>query len=106
MNEVQDWLWLLKTDKGEFFGNVVGKWTQEEAATWVRAVFHGILKLTIVSMIPRKRCTGQQDNLCTIFEQQEKVGGIGAHFLAGRKVWEACGRGAEFEAELIRQRSE
>lgn len=105
MEELKEWKWLLQTNKGEFFITVVGHWSQEEAATRVRAVFHELLKLSIIAMIPRKRSTGPDEIQCTIYEQQEEKDELGFNFLAGKKVWEAIGRGVEFEAELIRQKS-
>lgn len=103
---MKDWLWLVKTSKGDFFITVVGKWTQEEAATRVRAVFHVILKSSIVAMIPRKRATGPDDTMGTIVEQLEPKDQLGFDFMAGKKIWEACGRGAEFDAEIILQKSQ
>ena len=105
MDEIKDWLWLVKTGKGDFFITVVGHWSQEEAATRVRTVFHELLKLSIIAMFPRKRSTGPDEMQCTIYEQQEEKDELGFHFLAGKKIWEAIGRVAEFEAELIRQKS-
>jgi len=58
MGERQEWMWLVKTSKDDFFIMALGDWTQEEAATRVRGVFHTVLKLVIVGMIPRKRATG------------------------------------------------
>lgn len=103
-----DWnyyLWLVKTDKGDFFINVMGNWTQEEAAKKVRLIFD-TMKLNIIAMIPRKRATGPEDAGCTIYQKDDAENGLGFDFLAGKKVWEACGRGAEFEAELIRSKKE
>jgi len=97
-------MWLLKTNKGDFFVTVLGKWTQEEAAKRVNAIFKVLLKLDIIGMIPRKRSTGLDEIQCTIYEQrQEDKDELDFHFLAGKKIWEAAGRGVEFEAELIRQ---
>jgi len=31
MSDIKDYLWLVKTDKGDFFITVIGNWTQEEA---------------------------------------------------------------------------
>jgi len=104
VEEIKDWRWRLQTDKGEFFITVVGHWSQEEAATLIRAVFHVILKLIIIAMIPRKRSTGPDEIQCTVCEQQENRNELGFDFFAGKKVWEAIGRGVEFEAELIRQK--
>ncbi len=98
-NEMVDWLWLVKTDKGDFFVTVFGKWTQEEAARRLRVVFAGI-QLDIIAMIPRKRATGSDDALCTIYED-EKVP-LGFSFMASKRLWEACGRRAEYDAELVR----
>ena len=106
MNDMKDWLWLVKTNKGDFFITVIGNWTQEEAAKRVRAVFHVLLKLTIVGMIPRKRSTGPDDIQCTIYEQEEPKDELGFSFLAGKRLWEVCGRGVEYEAELIRLKKE
>jgi len=101
MNDMKDYLWLVKTNKGDFFMTVVGKWTQEEAAKKVRAVFEVVLKLDIVGMIPRKRATGPDDVMGTISEQEEPKDALGFNFLAGKKLWEVCGRGVEYEAQMI-----
>ena len=101
MDEMKDYLWLVKTSKGDFFITVVGKWTQEEAATKVRAVFHVVLKLSIIAMIPRKRATGPDDMLGTIVEQLEPKDEVGFDFMAGKKIWQACGRGTEYQAQKI-----
>ena len=103
--DIKDYLWLLKTDKGDFFITVYGPWTQEEAAEKVRAVFETI-KVNINTMIPRKRATGPIEEGCTLYEQKDAKSGLGWDFLAGKKLWEACGRGAEYEAELIRLKKE
>lgn len=100
-DEMKDYLWLLKTDKGDFFITVFGNWTEEEAAKKARAVFEAI-NVNITAMIPRKRVTGPDDVMCTLYEQKDAVSGLGFDFLAGKKLWEVCGRGAEYEAELIR----
>ncbi len=105
MDEVKDWLWLVQTDKGDFFITVLGNWTQEEAAKKIRRVFDEI-KLDITAMIPRKRATGPDDAMGTIYEQEEPKDARGFNFLAGKKLWEACGRGVEYEAERIRLRKE
>lgn len=99
-DEVKDWLWLIKTNKGDFFMTVVGKWTQGEAARKVRIVFDG-LKLDIVGMIPRKRSTGTDDIQGTIYEQPDPKNALGFDFLAGRKFWQLCGRDAEYDAEMV-----
>ena len=105
MNEVKDWLWLVKTNKGDFFITVIGNWTQEEAAEKIRLVFEKI-KLNITAMIPRKRVTGPDDAMGTIYEQEEPKDELGFSFLAGKRLWEVCGRGVEYEAELIRLKKE
>jgi len=105
MNDMKDYLWLVKTDKGDFFITVLGNWTQEEAAKKLRLVLDSI-KLDITAMIPRKRVTGPGDAMCTIYEQEDAKSGLGFEFLGGKKLWEACGRGVEFEAELIRLKKE
>ena len=101
MKDMKDYLWLLKTNKGDFFITVIGNWTQEEAAKKVRLVFDGI-KLDITAMIPRKRATGPDEMTCTIHEQEEPKDEIGFSFLANKRLWNVCGRGAEYEAERIR----
>ncbi len=101
MDEIKDWMWLVKTNKGDFFMTVVGKWTQEEAATRVRGIFHVVLKLVIIGMLPRKRATGPDDMRCTILQQRPQKDDVGFDFLAGKKLWEVCGRGVEYEAQMI-----
>lgn len=101
----KDWLWLVKTDKGDFFITVLGNWTQEEAAKKLRLVFEEI-KLNITAMIPRKRATGPIEATGTIYQQEEPKDERGFEFLAGKKLWESCGRGVEYEAELIRLKKE
>jgi len=101
MNEIKDWLWLVKTNKGDFFISVIGPWTEEEAAKNVRVVFDKI-KVDIIALIPRKRATGDVDATGTIHQPKEPTGELGFEFLGGKKLWEACGRGTEYEAEWIR----
>ncbi|MBA7664245.1 hypothetical protein ES703_72302 [subsurface metagenome] len=80
MDEVKDWLWLVKTNKGDFFITVIGNWTQEEAATRVRGVFRIVLKLNIIGMIPRKRVTGPddavhaEDGIFILYDPRQKLG--------------------------------
>jgi len=100
MNDMNDYLWLVKTNKGDFFITVIGNWTQEEAAKKLLFMFDRI-KLPITAMIPRKRATGPDDAMCTLYEQEEPKDELGFSFLAGKKLWEACGRVVEYEAELI-----
>jgi len=102
---MKDWLWLVKTSKGDFFITVIGKWTQEEAAEKIRLTFARI-KLDITAMIPRKRVTGPDDAMGTIYEPEEPKDELGFSFLGGKKLWEACGRGVEYQAELIRLKKE
>ena len=104
-NDMKDYLWLIKTNKGDFFITVMGKWTQEEAAKMIRLVFDKI-KLDITAMIPRKRATGPNDMMGTIYQQEEPKDGLGFQFLGGKKLWEVCGRGVEYEAEMIRLKKE
>jgi len=105
MNDMKDYLWLLQTDKGDFFISVFGNWTQEEAAKKARTVFDSI-GVNITAMIPRKRATGPDETMCTLYEQKDAKSGLGFDFLAGKRLWEACGRGVEYEAELIRSKKE
>ena len=100
MNDMKDYLWLVKTDKGDFFITVVGHWTEAEAAQKVIKVFNGI-KLPVIAMIPRKRAAGDLETGCTLYEQKDAKSGLGFDFLAGKKLWEVCGRGVEYEAEMI-----
>lgn len=99
MNDMKDYLWLVKTNKGDFFITVVGNWTEEEAAKILKTVFDIALKLEIIAMIPRKRVTGPDDAMGTIY-QDEKIA-LGFQVLGGKKLWQVCGRGVEYEAELI-----
>lgn len=101
MSNIKDYLWLIKTNKGDFFMTVIGNWTQEEAAKIVRGVFEIVLKLGIIGMIPRKRATGPIEATGTIYEQEEPKDELGFSFLAGKKIWEACNRGVEYEAKCI-----
>ena len=100
MNDMKEWLWLVKTGKGDFFITVIGNWTQEEAAKKLLWVFEHI-KLDITAMIPRKRATGPDDAMGTIYQAEEPKDKLGFSFLAGKKLWDVCGRVAEYEAELI-----
>lgn len=102
---MKDYIWFLKTDKGDFFITVYGPWTQEEAAEKFQTVFKAI-GVKITAMIPRKRVTGDSEAGCTLYEQKDAKSGLGFEFLAGRKLWEACGRGAEYGAELTRLKKE
>ncbi|MBA7682501.1 hypothetical protein ES703_90851 [subsurface metagenome] len=104
--DMKDYLWLVKTDKGDFFITVMGNWTQEEAAKRVKAVFDVMLKLDITAMIPRKRVTGPDDAMGTIYQQLEPKDELDFAFLGGKKLWQVCGRGAEYDAELIRSKKE
>lgn len=98
---MKDYLWLVKTSKGDFFITVVGDWTQEEAAKRIWLVFESI-KLGITAMIPRKRATGPDDEMGTIYQPEEPKDGRDLEFLAGKKLFEACGRRVEYEAERTR----
>lgn len=101
MSDLKDYLWLIKTNKGDFFITVVGNWTQGEAAKKIWRVFENI-KLDITAMIPRKRATGPDDAVGTIYQPEEPEDGRDFAFLGGKKLWEACGRRVEYEAELTR----
>ena len=101
MEDMKDYLWLVKTNKGDFFITVVGNWTQEEAAERARRVFKD-MKLDFTAMIPRKRATGPDDAMCTLYQSEEPKDGRDFEFLAGKKLFEACGRGVEYDAERTR----
>ena len=102
---MKDWLWLVKTNKGDFFITVIGG-TQEEAAKKLRLGFD-VLKLNITAMIPRKRATGLMEAMGTIYdEQEEPKNELGFTLLGGKKLWEACGRGVQYQAEMIRLKKE
>jgi len=64
----------------------------------LREVF---LKLPIIGMVPRKRSTGPEERQGTIYEQPEPEDALGFYFLGGKNLWEACGRGVEYEAQLV-----
>ncbi len=103
MDDMKEYMWLIKTAKGDFFITVLGDWNLEEAATKARLVFEA-LKLDITAMIPRKRVTVPDNTMCTIYENAKEP--LGFAFLAGQKLWEVCDRGSEYEAELIRLKEE
>ena len=100
MSDMKDYLWLVKTNKGDFFMTVFGNWTQEEAAKNLRLVFDSI-KLDIIAMIPRKRATGPDDAMGTFYEQEDAKSGLGFEFLGGKKLWEVCGRGVEYAGTRV-----
>jgi len=97
---MRTWVWLVKTDKGDFFITVTGRWSQVEAARMLRLVFD-LLKLGIIGMIPRKRAIGPDNMMGTIIEQVEAEGQPAFNFLAGERIWQVCGRGAEYQAQKI-----
>lgn len=106
VDEVQEWAWLLKTNRGDFFITVCGKWKQEEAASMVWSVFERIrlnfkTEVSITGMIPRKRSSGPEDRDCTIFQGEESTDPDNYYFFAGRKLWEVCGLAAGYDAEKI-----
>jgi len=101
MTDWKDWLWLVKTNKGDFFITVFGRWTQEEAAKKLQLLFLHI-NLAIIAMIPRKRATGDMDAMATLYQQDPPEDKLGFSCFAGKSFWAACGRGALYEAELIR----
>ncbi len=105
MQDRKEYLWLVKTNKGDFFITVIGDWTLEEAAKKLVATFEKI-ELEMTAMIPRKRAPGLGDAQATIYQREESEDGQGFEFIAGKKLWEACGRGVEFEAETIRLKKE
>jgi len=100
MDEMNEWMWLVNTAKGDFFITVTGRWTQEEAAKKVRTIFD-TLKLDIVGMIPRKRATGPIDMTGSIIQQLKPKDELGFDFYAGEKFWRLCGRGAEYDVQRI-----
>ena len=101
MSDIKDYLWLVKTNKGDFFISVAGNWTQGEAAKKVWLVF-GWMKLDIIAMIPRKRATGPDNAVGTIYQTEEPEDGRDFQFLGGKKLFEACGRGIEYQIERVR----
>ena len=100
MDEINNYMWLVKTNRGDFFISVSGKWTEHEAEVRLRGVFKILLKLDIVSMTPRKRATGPMDNHGTIYEDADAKSGLGFSFIAGKKIWEAAGRLPEYEVQM------
>ncbi len=106
MDNWRDYLWLVKTDKGDFFFTVMGDWTQEEAKEKVKEAAKHI-GLEITEFILRKRSTGSMDMTATIYQELEpKKTPLGFELLAGKGLWEACGRGAAYAAERIRLEKE
>jgi hypothetical protein len=102
VSEYNDYLWLVNTNKGDFFVEAVGRWNLEEAAKKIWWVFEQI-NVDITGMIPRKRITGPDDMRATLFQQTESEikNPLGFYFMAGKKLWSACGRGAEYDAEKV-----
>ncbi|KKM68150.1 hypothetical protein LCGC14_1463660, partial [marine sediment metagenome] len=41
-----------------------------------------------------------------IYQDEKPENVLGFQFLGGKKLWEVCGRGVEYEAELIRLKKE
>ena len=52
-------------------------------------------------MIPRLRATGSMDNCCTIIQQEPPKDELGFDFMAGKRIWQACGRSAEYGAQRV-----
>lgn len=104
MAEFNHWMWLVMTPQGDFFITVGGSWTQEVAARHVRRVFDS-LQIGIIGMIPRKRVTGPDEIQCTLIETEKQVPPFGFTFLAGRKLWQVCGRLGEYDAEIVLQKN-
>lgn len=103
---MKDCLWLVKTDKGDFSISVIGNWTEVEAVKKLRQVLDGV-GLSIIAMVPRKRATLPMEASATIYEQEEPYKDKwGFSFLAGKKFWVVCGRGVEYEAEMVRFKKE
>jgi hypothetical protein len=102
MKDFNYYLWLVKTEKGDFFMAASGDWTEAEAAQKVMGVFKQ-LGLGITGMTPSKRILDKDnDRSGTIIQElEEEKSKRGYQFLAGRKFWEICGRTAEFEAEMV-----
>ena len=105
MKNWKDYLWLVKTNKGDFFFTVLGDWTQEEAEEKVRVAAKHI-GVEITEFIPRKRATGSIDMTATIYQELEPKSLLGFALLAGKGLWEACGRGAEYATERARLEKE
>lgn len=98
---MKDYLWLVQTDKGNFFISVAGNWTEGEAAKKLWQLFEEI-KLDIIGMIPRNRPTGPEDARGTICQLEEPEDGRDFAFLGGKALFEACGRGIEYQVERVR----
>jgi hypothetical protein len=100
MGEINDWLWLVQTDKGNFFMTVAGEWSQAEALKKVWQLFT-MLKIDITGLFPRQRATGSVDNTGTIFQTDDPKNALGYEFLAAKRFWALGNRMAEFEAEML-----
>lgn len=100
MEDSNYFLWLVKTVKGDFFIHVSGKWTEAEAAQKVFRIFK-LMNIEIIGMLPRKRASGPDEMSGTIVQQLEPKNELGFDFMAGKKLWEVCGRLAEYDAELV-----
>lgn len=91
-----DYLWLVKTPKGNYFVSVVGNWTEEEAAKLLHKMF-SLLPLTILEMVKRKLATGDLSMGVTIVQNPKDKSDIS--FLAGQGLHEAMGLTALYEAQ-------
>lgn len=98
---MNEYIWLVKSSKGDFLISVVGNWTQEEAEEKLRTVLAG-LGIDITKLITRKRATGDPESGATIVQDLEPQTEVGFSLYAGRKLWVAAGKGSEFDAELTR----
>lgn len=97
--EAQEWAWLVETDKGIFYFNVVGPWDQKEAKLKLWAALEKV-GVTIKNATERKRWVGSQDYYNSIIEYPEAKSGLGYDLYAGKAFWYACGRGADFEDQM------
>lgn len=105
MGEMNGWAWLVTTDKGDFFVMIAGEWTQGQAFKHVCLAF-GMLGLDITAMISRKRAPTSvaEEAMVTIYQETDH--GEGFSLLAGKKLWNVCGQGIHYEAEMIRLKKE
>jgi hypothetical protein len=97
--EVQDHAWEVRTDKGDFYISVVGRWTEAEALEKLQTVLQGI-KLKVNEQVKRRRPSGPEDNRCTIVENPDAKSGLGYEFMAGKALWYAMDMGGLYEQQM------
>lgn len=98
---VRDLVWKVPTDKGDFWFTVHANFPQTEALAYVVAVC-AQAKLMVAGLIPMKRAQAEPEY--SVLLNQRGTGRV-YEIIAGKKLWHAMGRVAEFEALHILEKS-